>query len=148
MQVGANVYNMKKGPGHRWSRKQQAERQHFRDLHMGAAKCDLVKYTSCRNGVCAVKKTVTCKSMCRYAGWRQGRHRYHRCEASFCKGYWRVKKSGHTEKVSEASMAAMMAKRDKMKLGSQGRRALEAEIDLLKKQSFGNMVCAQAAMTA
>ena len=149
MQVKANVVRMKKGPGQRtWSHKQQGEKEHFGDAHLGAANCDLVKYTSCRGGACAVKKTVKCRSWCRYAGWKNHRHTYHRCESRFCKGCWRVKSSGHTEKVSVSSMAALLAKRDKMQLGSQERRALDAEIALLRKQSFGNLLCTQTAMTA
>ena len=149
LQAIANVWQMKKGPkALGWSQKQQAEREHFGKAHLGAANCDLVKYTSCRDGACAVKKTVKCKSWCRWAGWKKGRHTYKNCEARFCKGYWRVKSSGVTEKVSESSMIALMARRDKMQLGSPDRHALEAEITLLKKHSFGNLLCNQAAMMA
>ena len=36
---------------------------------MVAARCDLVKYTACIRGKCAVKKTVKCRDVCKVTGF-------------------------------------------------------------------------------
>ena len=58
-----------------------------------------------------------------------------------------MNKSGDTEKVSETAMGQMLEKRDKLPSGS-NRNAIEAEIAVLKQQSFGSLMCKQVAMTA
>jgi len=146
MEISFPVYRLKKA-GHRWSQQQKAEKEHFGDLHQAGARCAVVKYTACRNGSCAVKKTIKCKSVCKYAGFKKGLHVYDRCDARYCKGHWRVNKSGDTEKVSETAMGQMLEKRDKLPSGS-NRNAIEAEIAVLKQQSFGSLMCKQVAMTA
>ena len=160
---GLPLYQMKLGPvvstvvsngpkaiaGHSWASHQKAEKEHFGNLHRAKVKCQIVKYVACRDGNCAVKKTVTCMSVCKYAGFSvaRGLH-YDHCKESLCEGYWRVNNEGVSEKVSAKAMLAMLAKRDKMQKGSDKRMALETNIAMLTKQSFGGLVCAHIAMLA
>lgn len=43
-------------------------------LARAVARCEVVKYTACRNGDCAVKKSVKCREVCQYhmdGGWKK-----------------------------------------------------------------------------
>ena len=59
---------------------------------MVVSRCQVIKYTACREGDCAVNKNVKCLEVCKYVGPGPAKHKD--CSKALCNGLWRTTSSG------------------------------------------------------
>jgi len=80
------------------------EYEHFKSTLGGVknskviVKCTVAKYTACRNGECAVSKTVRCADVCKHSGIhgsiRRGNTEGKDCNPALCGGVWKTTAKG------------------------------------------------------
>ena len=106
-------------------------------------RCNIVKWTSCRESVCSVKKTVQCEQICNEIGARHGDKKEQDCRKDLCEGYF----TDEGQKVSAQEMDALKIKLSKT--APRRQQALAAAyIAMLARNSIGAAACRQVAMMA